>query len=115
MFRRIFWDYNIEASQLCNILSGTDPGNNWLNKESILIRMFERLSWYELLEIFGEKEIISILSDTFIQRLRHPALKRRYEIIRQILKGKPLSVSGWDSAHRERLQNTTLSNRWNRP
>jgi len=114
MFRRIFWDYNFEASRLMDILSEKDQGNTWFNRESVLIRMFERLSWYELLEIFGEKEIITILSDPFIQRLRHPALKRKYEVIRQILQGKTLSVSGWDNAHRKRLQNTILSHRWDR-
>ena len=115
VFQQIFWDYNYEISELNDILTGKNPGNSWLNKNYILRRMFERLSWYELLEILGKDEINSILTDPFIASLRDVGLRKKYGIIRQLLQGKTLSLSGWDNAHRERLQNSLFSHRWDRP
>jgi len=38
--------------------------------------------------------------------LRNVGFRKKYGIIRQLLQGKALSLSGWDNAHRERLQNS---------
>ena len=115
VLHRIFWDYNYDISEMNDIISGKNPGNPWLNRNYILRRMFERLSWYELLELLGEKEIISILTDSFIAGLKEAGLRRKYELIRQLLRGQTLSLSGWDNAHRKRLQNSLFSHRWDRP
>ena len=115
VLQRIFWDYNYDISELNDIISGLNPGNSWLNRNYILRRMFERLSWYELLEFLGEKEIKSILTNSFIASLKDIGLRKKYEFIQQLLQGQTLSISVWDNAHRQRLQNSLFSHRWDRP
>ncbi len=111
--KQIFWDYNYNIDQLFDILTGINPGNDWVNRDYILRRMFERLGWYEILMILGEETIKLILDDNFIRSFKDTELRRRYEFVQQVLQGETLSLPGWNSAYRERLQNSLLSHRRN--
>ena len=48
--------------------------------------MFERLSWYDLLEIMGRDEIKKVLSKDIISKLRFAYQKNRYEHMKKLLK-----------------------------
>jgi len=115
VLKRIYWDYDFEPARIKSLLEGQSEGTPWLNRNAVLARMFERLSWYDLLRVFGEKELLRLLQEPFIKNLKDPFLIRKYETVRQILQGEFLSIPGWDHAHHQRLQNSLLSHRWNRP
>lgn len=110
----IFWDYNIDPVELFKVLNGKREKAGPYNAQQIFIRMLERLSWYELIELLGLEYIKNNLTDEIIQKIRFRALREKYETVQKVLHGHPLSVSGWDPPYRERIKHTLLSNRWYR-
>lgn len=112
--RNVFWDYNINPHELYLIATDKKPGKGFFNKEYLLKRLLERLSWYEIIEIFGIDYIKVNLTPKIIFGIRNPILKRRYEFIRKVLQGEALSFTGWSDENRKRLKSSVLSHRWNR-
>jgi hypothetical protein len=110
----IFWDYNIDPDELFEVLNGKRKKVGPFNAQQIFIRMLERLSWYELIELLDLEYIKNNLTDEVIQKIRFRALREKYETVQKVLHGHPLSVSGWDPPYRERIKHTLLSNRWYR-
>jgi hypothetical protein len=80
----------------------------------IIVRMLERLSWYDLLEILGPENLKQILIPEIIDKLHSKELRAKYEFIRKILSGEDLSFTGWGDAYYQRIKHTLFSNRWYR-
>ena len=105
-----FWDYNIDPNKLYLILIGKDSGKEF-SKEKILLRLLERLSWYELLDILGKEYLANNLNRLWINKIRNPVIREKYESIRKILQGEAISNSGWSDQNRKRLKASLLSDR----
>ena len=112
--KRIFWDYHVERLPLDRIIAGEFESIDAYDLNLVLNRMFERLTWYELLDVLGVEGIKRMLTEERIVRLRNEDLKGRYERIRRILHHETVPVSGWDPEYRKRIQSTLLSDRWYR-
>ena len=112
VLKNIFWDYNADLLPLAKVI-GRDL--NYIDDYDfnlIFKRMFERLSWYELLDILGIDIIKKLLTPERTSKLRSKELRYRYERIRRILFKEPLPFTGWDPEYRKRIKATLLSNRW---
>ncbi len=112
--RGIIWDYDVDPDELFEVITGKREKSGPFDAERIFVRMLERLSWYELIELLGLEFIKNHLSKDVIRKIRFKALRGRYEPIRTVLSGDPLSFSGWDHEYREKIKHTLLSNRWYR-
>ena len=112
--RGIIWDYDVDPDELFEVITGKREKSGPFDAERIFVRMLERLSWYELIELLGLEFIKNHLSKDVIRKIRFKALRGRYETIRKVLSGDPLSFSGWDHEYREKIKYTLLSNRWYR-
>jgi hypothetical protein len=112
LLQRVFWDYDLGKLPLGKIVTKEFSAIDKYDFHFIITRLFERLSWYELLEIVGIDGIKELLTSTVPARLRNKDLKDRYERIRKILFNEPLPVSGWDPEYRKAIRATLLSNRW---
>ena len=110
--KKIFWDYNIDLLPLNKIVNMQFDIIDKYEFDLIINRMFERLGWFDLLDILGVDLLKKILTPGSINRLRSNELKDRYERIRRILFKEPLPLSGWDSEYIKRIKTTLLSNRW---
>jgi hypothetical protein len=112
--RNIIWDYDVDPDELYETVLGKRKRAGPFDSQQILIRMLERLSWYELIDILGLEFISNALTEEVINKIRFKALREKYETARQVLHGHPLSVSGWDPPYREKIRHTLLSNLWYR-
>jgi len=107
---KVFWDYRITPEQV----DAARTGKGWDTGEFILRRLFDRLDWYELIDLLGMERIKACLTPEFIQTLRTIDLREKYEYIRNILQGQAVSVPGWSDANRRRRRHSLLSDRWYR-
>ena len=114
IMKKIVWDYNVDPFELYEVVIGKRERVGHFNGDSVMLRMLERLSWYDLLDILGLERLKSKLKIDLIAQIRNPAVRERYEFIRKFLLGEPVPFSGWDHEHRERVAHTLLSNRWYR-
>ncbi len=114
ILKSIIWDYDIDPVLLYEVLMGKRDRIGTFNKEKIIIRALERLSWYDLLELFGKEELGKNLTEDIIKKLRFKEMQDKYEFARKILQGETVSYTGWSAEYRKKNRNTLLSNRWYR-
>jgi len=115
IYRKIqsaFWDYNVDPADIYLILLDKKEGTGFFSKEKILVRLLERLSWYEIVDILSEKYLAKNLKISILSKIRNSAIRNKYEFIGRILRGETLSDSGWSIQNRERLKSSVLSHRW---
>lgn len=110
-----FWDYEIDPDEIYAIIVGERPERGFLKKEYLLRRILERLSWYEIVDIFGIDFLKNNITTDVISGMRSNNLKTRYELFRKVLQGEAVSFAGWSDENRKRLAASLLSDRWNRP
>ncbi len=114
ILQAILWDYQIDPCDFYELALGRKERIGWFSRERALIRMLERLSWYDLIRVFGLKELSDILKPELIAQLRFPELRRRYELARKVLRGETVSFSGWSPEYRENIKHSLVSQRWYR-
>ncbi|MBC8184820.1 hypothetical protein H8E88_27315 [candidate division KSB1 bacterium] len=114
ILKPILWDYRIDPSEFYQVALGKKEHVGLFNSERALLRMLERLGWYELLELFGVDILKERLTTDLISKIRIKELRHKYEFARKILQGEPVSFSGWGCDYRQRIKHTLLSNRWYR-
>ena len=110
----IIWDYKADPDELFEVLTGQRLKAGPFTFDRLLVRMLERLSWYELIDLLGLEYLRQNLTREIIAKIRFKTLRRRYERVSQSLSGHPVSLSGWDPEYREEIKHTLLSNRWYR-
>lgn len=114
ILKPVLWDYNINVNDFYDVATGVRERVGGFDQQRALVRVFERLDWYDILEVFGIQFVEEHLTPDIISRIRFADLRKRYDIIRRILHGEPVSFAGWSVATAERARNAVLSNRWYR-
>ncbi len=113
LLRTTFWDYNPPETDLLEVVTGFSK-EGLIPRENIFVRMLERLGWHEILEIIDVQTVKELLTPSVISRIRQPELRERYEFIRSVLSGSPLSFAGWGDEYYQRIKHTLFSDRWYR-
>ena len=114
LLQPIVWDYHIVPYELYEVAIGQKEHVGWFTQERALIRILERLSWYDLVNLFGIDKLTKLLTKEIISQIRFKTLQEKYEFARKVLQGEPVSFSGWNPEYREKIRHTLLSNRWYR-
>jgi len=112
--RPILWDYRIDPIEFYHIAKGERKAIGFLNQERALIRILDYMDWYDILTLFGIDFLRKNLTPDLVGKLRFAKQREKYEIIRKILLGEPLSFPEWCDETRQRAGNTVLSDRWYR-
>ena len=112
IMKHIVWDYDVDPYSLYEVLVGKRTREAHFDAKRVFVRMMERLSWYDLIDLLGVEGLRSRLVPETIAGVRHQDVRERYEYARKVLHGEPVPASGWDPHTRERLRNTLLSHRW---
>jgi hypothetical protein len=110
----ILWDYQIDPYEFYETALGTRERVGWFTQERALLRMLERLGWYDLIRLFGIEHLTQLLSKELVSRIRIPQLREKYELARKVLQGETLSFSGRSPEYRKKIRHTLLSRRWYR-
>jgi hypothetical protein len=114
ILKSIAWDYDVQGDSLLDVFIGLREKAGPFDQDKLLLRVLERLPWHDVLELTGKDLLKQLLTPERIAGLCFPEQRRRYDRIRKILQGEPVSFSGWDPRHREAYRRSLLSNRWYR-
>ena len=112
LLKPILWDYEIDPYDFYQLAIGKKKMIGLFNQERALIRILERLYWYDVVDLLGLDFLKENLSSNIVNKLHIGGLKRRYEIVHKILREEPVSFSKWNSETRQRLKHSILSHRW---
>jgi hypothetical protein len=69
--KRINWDYNISIEDMFAVINGEKSHAGHWNLEDLLIRMLERLSWYDVLDFFGPDVMAKKLTFDLLHRIHN--------------------------------------------
>ena len=108
----IIWDYDIDPLDLYEVVTGHRDKVGHFDSKRVLIRMIERLSWYDLVNLLGIDFLKDNITPEIINGIRHKDFREKYEFVRKVLQGEAVSFSGWNPEYREKIKHTLLSNRW---
>jgi hypothetical protein len=116
LLKPYLWDYTTDPIAFYSFTrTGKHSGAMPLDLDRSIIRLLERMPWYDLIELFGLPGLKKMITRERIRFLRDPLLKEQYEVARQLLHKKPVSVSGWRPEYRKKIKATLLSDRRYRP
>ncbi len=65
-----FWDYNIDPENIYAIVLGKKEETKFFTSEKIIIRLLERLSWYEIVDILGKEFLTRNLTASIISKIK---------------------------------------------
>jgi hypothetical protein len=109
---RLNWDYNISVEDIFAVINGEKSHAGHWNLEGLLIRMLERLSWYDLLDFFGPAFLAENLNINLLHKVHNREKREKYERLGKILRGEPVSFTKWGAEYRAEIRDTLFSNRW---
>jgi len=55
LLKPIIWDYHTDPYEVFEAASGRKERAGYFTQETALVRMLERLSWYDLINLFGRR------------------------------------------------------------
>ena len=114
IMKHTVWDYAVDPLELYEVVTGKREKVGHLDAQRVFLRMLERLSWYDLLDLLGAEELRTRLTPQTIASLQRRDQRDRYEHIRRVLQKEAVPISGWDPRYREKIRNSLLSHRWYR-
>ncbi len=111
-YRLQMWDYDITPEEVDKLIRGETDRAGHYNKEKLLLKIFNNLTWYDIIKIVPINEISAILSDDFIKKLRFTEIQNRYARIQKILRRETLSPAKHYFETLKRNPYSVLSHRW---
>jgi|AntAceMinimDraft_17_1070374.scaffolds.fasta_scaffold03837_1 hypothetical protein len=85
VFTQLIWDYNFSPESVLELFNGEREYLGHYTKETLFKKILENFPWFTIVRLFPKETIISLLTDTVIQRLRHKSLIRDYKYAKQRL------------------------------
>ena len=86
--KSIFWDYNVDytADDIYDFMLGKKEITGF-NRYRVIARMLTSMRWYDLVDIFGIKQLYGFLNDDVLTFIWKKSLKSRYKNVRETLQG----------------------------
>jgi hypothetical protein len=84
--KSIFWDYELPytAQDLYDFITGKIELKEF-NRSRIIARMLTSIRWYDLIDIFGIKQLYEFLTDDVLNFIWKKSVRQRYRNVRETL------------------------------
>ena len=84
--KSIFWDYDVNYSgaELYDFLVGKKEIKEF-TRNRVIARMLISMRWYDLIDIFGIKQLSKFLNDDVFKFIWKKSLKNRFKNVRETL------------------------------
>jgi hypothetical protein len=82
----MYWDYNYPASgeDIYRFILG-EKDLDYLERDVVVARMLVYVRWYDLVDIFGLKNMKSLMNDNVFQYIRNEEMKENYKYVKHVL------------------------------
>ena len=80
-----FWDYNFKEDDLLALLNGKKQHVGHLNRDALLKRMLNTLSWYDFINYVPPKRFLKIVTPKFINGLKDKEIVQGLKFVRRLL------------------------------
>lgn len=86
--KSVFWDYDVNytGEDIYNFLVGKREMKEF-NRNRLTARLLTSMRWYDLVDIFGIKQLYGFLNDDVLKFIWKKSVKDRYKNVRETLQG----------------------------
>ena len=112
--KNLNWDYNVTPEEMLDVLEGKLEKAGPFDKNLLFVRSLQRIPWHYMINLWGIETAKELYTPENASRLWPKSIRSTYDFAFAVLRGEPVSVAEWGSPRSRELQNTFLSNRWNR-
>lgn len=86
--KSVFWDYDVDytGEDIYNFLVGKREMKEF-NRNRLTARLLTSMRWYDLVDIFGIKQLYGFLNDDVLKFIWKKSVKDRYKNVRETLQG----------------------------
>ena len=85
LLKSVLWDYNISADEIERLINGEVDHVYHYTFESFMHKMIQNLPWYTIMSIVPLERIKEVLTLRFIDTIRQPSLRNKYNYVRNKL------------------------------
>jgi ABC-type Zn2+ transport system substrate-binding protein/surface adhesin len=85
LLKSLLWDYNISTDEIEQLINGEIDHVYHYTFESFMQKMIQNLPWYTIIRIVPLKRIKEVLTQSFIDKIRQPSLRNKYNYVRNKL------------------------------
>ena len=84
--KSIFWDYDVNytGEELYDFLVGQKEIKEFA-RDRVIAKMLISMRWYDLIDIFGIKQLYKFLNDDLLKFIWKKSLKNRFKNVRETL------------------------------
>lgn len=79
------WDYQVKPEDVQAVFDGKTDRAGHCSKNALFVKLLGSYSWFAILQIFSLELVLTLLTDSMINKLQNPSLKRQHEFIRKRL------------------------------
>jgi hypothetical protein len=114
LMQSLNWDYTDTPEDMLAVIEGRLESSGAFNREKLLVRSFERLSWYSIIDLWGIETIKKLYTPGLAKRIWPKSLRWRYDFALAVLRRESVSSARWGDEHYKQMRDTVFSNRWYR-
>ena len=92
--KQAFWDVNYSVEDLYAVFTKETTQINAMTLERIYVRLLECYSWYKIINIVPQEQLLEMIGENIIKKLRFEQLKTRYRNVRELLQFSIISITG---------------------
>jgi hypothetical protein len=112
LMQSLNWDYKVSPKDMLAVVEGKkELAGGIFDIDRLFVRAIERMSWYNIVALFGIDAIKKLYTPKLSRRLRSREIRSEYDFVVSVLRGKPLPAARWGSKSCERLRNPFLPDR----
>ncbi|GAB6392750.1 MAG: hypothetical protein MdMp014T_2123 [Treponematales bacterium] len=109
------WDYAVSPEEMLAVIEGSLDKAGPFDRETLMLRSLERLSWHYMTALWGGVEAFTELYTPRLRGRIWPKERRQqFDFAAGILRGEPVSPPGWDSEYYKSKRHRFFSDRGNR-
>jgi hypothetical protein len=114
LMRSLNWDYNVPYEEMLAVIENDVEGERPFDRKTLFTRSLERLGWGAVIGLWGVERVKKLWTPEIRRRIWPPSRREDYDITFALLRGEPVSHTGWGAERAHALQRTFLSDWWNR-
>lgn len=92
LLSNLVWDYNISVEDLQDLIAGRKEKAGHYTRERFFLKLLESYSWFTILKIIPPEQILDLLIQSNLNKLKRKSLAKKYEYIQKRLQ-QALSAS----------------------
>jgi hypothetical protein len=115
LMRSLNWDYNVPYEEMLAVIENDVEGERPFDRKTLFTRSLERLGWGAVVGLWGIERVKRLWTPEIRRRIWPPSRREDYDVTFALLRGEPVSRTGWGAEFFKSDRYRFFSDRGNSP